>query len=648
MDDSLRRNTGCCVPAHGSTGLHRVLFKACQSLLMLPVLSCTGTPAAPHWGRLGLPFLFFVILVGVECVAEEPDVEGAVPKDALQTRCAAARNATTQNSSLSSARGQSVIGVYHGPHDSSVAVAIHGQVVLTLPLYIVFGVPCFGWVHLPQRRSPHRAALGVWTRTAASVAAALQALGHRNVTYDAAVFNSDKDRGIAALLGPHAASATVQHHRGHALYGFYDSAFSSALVVTMDGGGDGDVWNVYLGSREGGARGGGAGVRLLKRLGTNLGSWFQAAAKTVPEVVRACGLGDQVNRLECIGAALMDYAALGPAPGAAVQELLRTVQLPERARWPALQQTAQRWGLAGNATAQRVFAAAAQAALQRAVVGGLDPVWQAHPDVQGLVVVGGVGANAVLVSHLHRRYRRPVHVPALPGDAGLSLGFLLGVLRPPAPLEVAFTGPPLAEASALPRLVATHGGTTADPREVAARLVSGAVMAVVRGRQPITLRSLGTRTVLALPNSTALAERTRRTPFSPAQSMVALDGLGQLCEGPVPALYGWAAPVFHRNWTQQLPFLVDGGGRGRVLTIARSCQPWLHAVLVAVGQRVGVPVLTHGSFLQGSKHISGIQQAMEAFHEDPLVNAIVLEGFLFEKSQPAADISRGRGSTTGP
>lgn len=67
-----------------------------------------------------------------------------------------------------------MVGLYHGPHDSSVAVAIHGQLVLgrppstggggggaahimraeddgrpagAFPLAMVFGQPCFGWVH---------------------------------------------------------------------------------------------------------------------------------------------------------------------------------------------------------------------------------------------------------------------------------------------------------------------------------------------------------------------------------------------------------------------------------------------------------------------------------------------------------------------
>ena len=39
-------------------------------------------------------------------------------------------------------------------------------------------------------------------------------------------------------LVPHDKSMFVHHHEAHALYGFYDSPFHNALVLTMDGGGD--------------------------------------------------------------------------------------------------------------------------------------------------------------------------------------------------------------------------------------------------------------------------------------------------------------------------------------------------------------------------------------------------------------------------
>jgi hypothetical protein len=67
----------------------------------------------------------------------------------------------------------SVVGLYHGPHDSNVAVAINGSLVLAFPLSDVTGVPCFGWVHYDHVRYNHT---GVWAAARQYLTAALLAL----------------------------------------------------------------------------------------------------------------------------------------------------------------------------------------------------------------------------------------------------------------------------------------------------------------------------------------------------------------------------------------------------------------------------------------------------------------------------------------
>eukprot|EP00667_Euglena_gracilis_P024951 EG_transcript_29001 len=142
--------------------------------------------------------------------------------------------------------GLSVVGLYHGPHDSSVAVAIHGQLVLAFPLAMVFGQPCFGWVHYGAGLN-HTAA---WARTRTFTTQALKQLGHRAVVYDFAVIPvAFRATGLAALLGPARRAVPLMHHAGHALYSLYDSPFDVALVVTVDGGGDNEYFNVYLGNK---------------------------------------------------------------------------------------------------------------------------------------------------------------------------------------------------------------------------------------------------------------------------------------------------------------------------------------------------------------------------------------------------------------
>ena len=41
----------------------------------------------------------------------------------------------------------------------------------------------------------------------------------------------------------------LHHWAGHASYGFFDSPFKTALVVSIDGGGDDGSLNVFFGNR---------------------------------------------------------------------------------------------------------------------------------------------------------------------------------------------------------------------------------------------------------------------------------------------------------------------------------------------------------------------------------------------------------------
>ena len=70
---------------------------------------------------------------------------------------------------------------------------------------------------------------------------------------------------------------TVDHHLAHATYAFYDSPFNHGLIVSMDGGGNDGVFNVYAAERS-------LGLDLRKKHGSNLGAAYEILATFVPEV----------------------------------------------------------------------------------------------------------------------------------------------------------------------------------------------------------------------------------------------------------------------------------------------------------------------------------------------------------------------------
>ena len=67
----------------------------------------------------------------------------------------------------------------------------------------------------------------------------------------------------------------------------------------------------------------------------------------------------------------------------------------------------------------------------------------------------------LLESQVFARYRKPVHVPALPGDTGLSIGYLYQQLQPQQPQDITFAGPPLEGIHVVEQLRQQHNGTAA-------------------------------------------------------------------------------------------------------------------------------------------------------------------------------------------
>ena len=69
-----------------------------------------------------------------------------------------------------------------------------------------------------------------------------------------------------------AAWQSVDHHRAHAAYAFYDSPFTEALVLTMDGIGNDGSFLIWRGSRA-------AGLTRLKSVPVSFGAWYRFFAE---------------------------------------------------------------------------------------------------------------------------------------------------------------------------------------------------------------------------------------------------------------------------------------------------------------------------------------------------------------------------------
>eukprot|EP00906_Rhabdomonas_costata_P033723 RCo047504 len=176
----------------------------------------------------------------------------------------------------------SVVGLYHGPHDNNVAIAIKGKLVLLLPLEMLYGVPNFGWIHF-DKSGPYNYS-GSW-RAAVRMALRLLSPTERATlggAFDFAVVPPNFKETRLAFFAPHRQRTYFYHHAAHGFYGFYDSGFASAVVITADGGADGSFFNIYIANRS--VASSGTPLRAVVRRSHNLGRGFTSMGDSVPEV----------------------------------------------------------------------------------------------------------------------------------------------------------------------------------------------------------------------------------------------------------------------------------------------------------------------------------------------------------------------------
>ena len=447
----------------------------------------------------------------------------------------------------------------------------------------------------------------------------LQALGLPGRTEYQLLLNTADEQSpwVPASPGPHAglrfaAAATVHHHDAHALYAFYDSPFRTALVLSVDGGGDDGTCHVYAADRDAGVR------KLLPGRGCpwNLGQGFYHAGFAVAPRDGCGGRAPCVNRY---ATALANMAPEGAAVAAWKQQVRGLFAAgppgarPNYAKLAAAfvaQHKIARATRAGpkvlSARALRDYAATVQSVLEDVAVEVLGPHAARLADVGGLCLTGGVGFNRPLATRLATAYSVPVHVPPAPGDAGLVAGMVWDRLRPgvaePYVPPSAFLGLPAMDAARATGLVADLPTAGDGSAETVARLVTdGAAVAVMRGRAEVGPRALGRRSVLLRVGGPGRGPARRQWLQSHFVSvLVPEEHAAQVLRAPVASPHGALLAALRPSVPALGPGLQDPRGYAAVQTVARASDPWLHAVLVALGNATGVPAALNLAFRQAS------------------------------------------------
>lgn len=235
-----------------------------------------------------------------------------------------------------------------------------------------------------------------------------------------------------------------------------------------------------------------------------------------------------------------------------------------------------------------------------------------------LALVGGCAMNVVANGRLaNSGIFREVFIPAMPSDAGQSLGALWN--RYPETV------------SASPYLGRNFGieATKASVISMVDDLVAGRVVALYTGSSESGPRALGNRSILAVPGSEEVRVRVseqikRREPYRPIAPMIRAEDLDRFFEGSVMSPYMTYAYPAKAETADRSPAIVHADGTSRVQTIALDKHPFLHAVLSALEERGEAPVLANTSMNVAGSPMVDTPQDARGFLAETAVDVLYL------------------------
>lgn len=398
----------------------------------------------------------------------------------------------------------------------------------------------------------------------------------------------------------------VDHHTSHALSAAMASSYEDALVVTLDGFGDGVSGSFRMMTHR--------FVEPPHRVipfNASLGRFYSSTLSYLGyrdgdeyKVMGLAPFGDP-DRLKSF---IDELYSLEP-DGA-----FKIADHDQDAMFQRLERLGERRRPGAPFTAHHADVAATfQDALERIVLHVL------HHEVAScgtrlLCFAGGVAHNSSMIGKLQRELRlEDLFVQPAADDSGIALGAAYAGLdklgaKPPRGLDHVFLGPDIEESAVSAAIGKWADWITVerprDPVDAIARLLAdGAVVGMARGRMEFGPRALGNRSILADPRPGENKDRVNRLvksresyrPFAPATTQ---EDAGEYFDLDLPlssyrfmTIVGRVRPRFR----SVLAAVTHVDGTARVQTTARSANPYFHSLLKRFGDLTGVPVLLNTS-----------------------------------------------------
>jgi carbamoyltransferase len=425
------------------------------------------------------------------------------------------------------------------------------------------------------------------------------------------------------------------HHYSHATSAYFTSGFDDALVVTMDGGGDGHCSHVYS------VRNGAFKALTTADSYDSLGNYYAY-------ITALCGFKAKRHEGKITGLAargkprhreLLDSMIALENGKLSNKGRVLFGQAMERIR----ERLPQGWNMEDLAASVQVVAEDIAREYVR--------YWQEKTGHKNVALAGGLFANVRINEEIH-------DLPGVentfihPGmsDEGLAVGAALACFgvsvrangRPytPIPLKDVYLGNEYTEkeiAAALEKagLKPAHYPGTVE-MEIADRLAQGKVVARFNGRMEYGPRALGNRSILYQPGDPTvndwlneLLRRTEFMPFAPSALWEATGDLFENAKGGMDAARFMTITFHCKQWmAERCGGVVHVDNTARPQLVRQADNPSYYKIIEEYNKRTGVPVIINTSFnIHEEPIVRSPDDALRAFLDSKL-DFIALGDFL--------------------
>ncbi len=466
-------------------------------------------------------------------------------------------------------------------------------------------------------------------------------------------------RALRERVGDARKIVTLDHHCCHAAGAFFLSAFEKALILTLDGEGDGSAGMLAVGD--------GNQIRVEKTIPfANSIGWIYSR---ITDLIGFVPSKDE-HKTQWLGLegepAYKDIL---------LRVLRRSGDVPPRVDFgyfrrdvtgvfePSARMFSELGIPQGKAELtpeiKRKLAASVQAAITE-VISDLIASYQKKTGMQQICLGGGVFHNTLLVAALERKFGvGNIFVPPGPGNAGTSLGAALWIWHqqmgkprnPQSEVRSVYWGPSYARTEikeVLDNAKARYAVQNTGERKLdtaVTLLRAGKIVGWFHGATEFGPRALGHRSLLASPWAPYVTENLNdfvkhRESFRPfAVSVREEDCARYFNSSPLCRLMNSLASVRPDNDVLPLALQLPGGegqpGLVRLHMVEKETDPLLWELLRRFGEQEPAPILVNTSFnLPGEPPVIRPKDAVRTFFCSG-IDAVFVDNFLLTKSSSA-------------